>query len=121
MFTNPAFWLAIFFFAGAAWAVLRILRLKDTHLSRKSPISKKEIPMQLKIETVGELRWLLRNADDDTPLTVAACPDVHGSTNNFLDIKHEDEDGIVLALAEECNEERTLVFKDDKNVAVRPV
>ena len=78
--------------------------------------------MNARIGTVGDLRHLLRNASDDTPLEVAAAPDVSGWTQKLLMIKHEDDDGVILALSEESVAERDLsFFAENTGDPVRPV
>lgn len=78
--------------------------------------------MTERIETVGDLRRLLQNDADDTPLEVAPTPDISGWTHQLLACVHRDENGVVLALAEDTTneDERDLTFTDETG-PVRPV
>lgn len=81
------------------------------------------------VMTIGDLRQLLANVDDDTALEVAATPDVNGWTQHILSCVHRDENKIVLALSGEAvnHEEygttmnpQPLVFRDSAGNIVRP-
>jgi len=75
------------------------------------------------VTTVGDLRQLLANVSDDTPLEVAATPDANGWTTWILSCVHRDDERVVLALSAEAAtpDERTLVFRDADGNTVRPV
>lgn len=76
-----------------------------------------------KAYTVGDLRRLLKDESDDTPLAVAAAPDVTGWVQYVLMIKHTDDNSVILALSEDAasDEERTLLFFDEEGHPTRPV
>ena len=74
--------------------------------------------------TVGDLRALLKDLSDDTPLGVAAAPDVSGWVSGVLGINGHDQNGrFVLALAEETfdADESDLTWTDTAGNPVRPV
>lgn len=74
--------------------------------------------MATRITNVGELRALLADKPDNTPLVVAPVADVDTSCSNILNMCGwiEGSDTIVLALAEETtDEDGNLVFP------IRPV
>lgn len=75
-----------------------------------------------RIYTVGDLRHLLRNVDDDAPLSIAPMPDKFEEVHLLLFIKHEDDNGVVLALDEIAQERDDLEFYAE-NIAspVRPI
>jgi hypothetical protein len=74
------------------------------------------------LKTVGDLRRLLADLDDNAIIEVAATPDVNGWTQSILDCLHREDGVVILGLSEGCCEdERDLEFRDADGDIVRPV
>lgn len=80
------------------------------------------LPPRQIVFTVGDLRSLLKDVSDDMLIEVASVPDATGWTQWILNMIHQDDEKVVLALSEgTCsNDEEDLTFYCDGR-KMRPV